>query len=377
MGQDKPRNLCLQGNDSEIRGGFPPIAGFCYHLFMNRPAIVSVMVIFLIFGGVFSCGRVSSPSADPVAPTERKILPKDSCVYHGAFLGEEDITAAKIEAFETMSGKKLDIVLKFIAFNQMGTAGGFPLSEASTVAANGSVIFIKLEPWSWDGADDDSFSLEKIIAGDFDARIEAFASAAAAHGEPIFVSFGHEMNAGWYPWGGNPELYKQAYIRVHGLMSALAGNITWVWNPDRSEGAYPISSYYPGDAYVDWVAVDGYNTEDYGEPWKTAEGLFDEAVLELESYNKPLMIGETACDANTEDDESVKKPQWLYSAVEWMVGKNRSGSSDNLIKAYVYFNFDKTEEEILKRWAISRTEAKTKYSQALADFSALFKGIEP
>jgi len=251
------------------------------------------------------------------------------------------------------------------------------LSEASTVAANGSVIFIKLEPWSWAGADDDSFSLEKIIAGDFDARIEAFASAAAAHGEPIFVSFGHEMNAGWYPWGGNPELYKQAYIRVHGLMSALAGNITWVWNPDIFEGAYPISSYYPGDAYVDWVAVDGYNTEDYGEPWKTAEQLFNVAVLELESYNKPLMIGEAACDANSENDEAVRKPQWLYSAVEWIVGKNRSGSSDNLIKAYVYFNFDKTEEEILKRWAISRTEAKNKFKQALDDYTAYFKGIDP
>jgi hypothetical protein len=368
----------MQGNDSEIRGRFPPIAGFCYYLSMNRPAIVAAMLIFFIIGGVFSCGRVSSPSPEPVAPTIRKILPNDLCVYQGAFLGEEDITAAKIEAFEAMSEKKLDIVLKFIAFNQMGTAGGFPLSEASTVAANGSVIFIKLEPWSWTGADDDSFSLEKIIAGDFDARIEAFASAAAAHGEPIFVSFGHEMNAGWYPWGGNPELYKQAYVRVHGLMSALAGNITWVWNPDMFEGTYPISSYYPGDAYVDWVAVDGYNTEDYGEPWKTAEQLFNAAVIELESYNKPLMIGETACDGYLGGSGNhPDKPQWLYDSVAWITGKNKTGSSDNLIKAFVYFNFDKLEGTRQKYWAISTADAKEKYKQALDDHSSYFKGIDP
>lgn len=356
----------------------------------TRTAIIILLVIAL--AGMFSCGRVNDPvpvisdipadepaiPAPPIAeelPSVVKILPKADCVYHGAFLGEDAITAANIDAFESMSGKKLDVILKFLAFNAMGTTGGFPLTEANIVSDNGSVLFIKLEPWSWDGADDDSFSLEKIIAGDFDGRIASFARDAGTYGNPLFISFGHEMNADWYPWGGKPELYKEAYMHVHDLMGKYATNINWVWCPDTGGG--DIASYYPGDRYVDWVAADGYNTEDYGSSWKSAEQIFNSMIDDLESYGKPVMIGETACDANTENDEAVKKPDWLYSAIGWIVGKKKSGSSDNLIKGCIYFNFDKTEEGSLKKWAISRAEAKEKYKETLADHSAYFKGIEP
>ena len=346
-----------------------------------------VILSVIALAGIFSCGQstISDVAADepaipapPVSgdlPSSRKIVPKTDCVYHGAFLGEDTITAAKIEAFELMSGKDLDIVLKFLAFNAMGTTGGFPLAEAETVSDKGAVLFIKLEPWSWDGADDDSFSLEKIISGDFDGRLASFASDAGEYGDPLFVSFGHEMNADWYPWGGKPELYKEAYIHIHDLMGKYATNITWVWNPDI--GGDTVSDYYPGNEYVDWVAADGYNTEDYGNSWKSAQLLFDSVIDDLEGYGKPVMIGETACDANDEDDETVNKPQWLFSMVAWITGKRDSGDSDNLIKAYVYFNFDKTEEGQLKGWAISRAEARSKYKQTLTDHSAFFKGINP
>ncbi len=360
-------------------------------MYMFRTKYTVLLLSILALAGIFACGRVNDTvsvvsditadepavPAPPIAeelPSAVKILPKTDCVYHGAFLGDDAITAVDIDAFESVSGKKLDIVLKFLAFNCMGTTGGFPLAEANIVSANGSVLFIKLEPWSWEGADDDSFSLNKIIAGDFDGRIASFAQDAASFGEPLFISFGHEMNASWYPWGGSPELYKQAFKHVHDLMGLYATNITWVWNPNISEG--PISAYYPGDDYVDWVAADGYNTEDYGVSWKSAEQLFNPMMGDLESFGKPVMIGEMACDANTENEEAVEKPDWLYLAVEWMAGKKKSGSSDNLIKAFVYFNFDKTEDGEPKKWAISRSEAKAQYKQAISDNSSYFKGID-
>jgi len=321
--------------------------------------------------GLLSCGRVSNP----VVPEHTAISSKTDCVYQGAFLGEDTITAAKIEDFEAMSGKKLDIVLKFLAFNTMGSSGGFPLAEAEVVSDKGAVLFIKLEPWSWAGADDDSFSLEKIIAGNFDEMLTNFARDAGNYDKSLFVSFGHEMNADWYPWADKPELYKEAYVHVHDLMSNYAGKITWVWDPNID--CDDISKYYPGNDYVDWIAVDGYNTQDYGASWKSAQQLFDTTIDDIASYGKPTMIGETACDANDENDETVRKPQWLYLAVEWITGKKKIGSSDNLIKGYVYFNFDKVEDGQLKNWEISRSEAKAQYKQALTDYSSFFKGITP
>ncbi len=353
---------------------------------------IIVMLLILSIAGVISCGRVNSPSAvisdipadEPAVPVPppagelpaiEKIVPKNNCVYDGVFLDEDTITSSKIDTFAAISGKTPDIILKFLAFQAMGTSGGFPMSEATTVSDKGSVLFIKLEPWSWGGADDDSFSLEKITAGDFDGRLASFAESAASFGKPLFVSFGHEMNASWYPWGGDPELYKQAYRHVHDLMSLYATNITWVWNPNVSGDA--IGDYYPGDDYVDWVAADGYNTEDYGISWQSAEQLFDPMIDELESYGKPVMIGETGCDANNTYDEVIRKPNWLYSAVGWLVNKKKSDGSDNLIKAFVYFDFDKTEDSAVKKWAISSSEAKIKYNQAFTDNSSYFKGIDP
>ncbi len=42
--------------------------------------------------------------------------------------------------------------------------------------------------------------------------------------------------------------------------SAGASNVSWVWNPNVSyTGSTPLGGLYPGDGYVDWVALDSYN----------------------------------------------------------------------------------------------------------------------
>lgn len=329
-----------------------------------------------------SCGRTSSPvtggaASDPSdsvsAPVERSVIsPKDGCVYHGAFLNDT-ITDAEIEYFEDMSGKNLDIVLKFLSFSAIENGNGFPLDEANIVSANGGVIFIKLEPWSYDPSVD-PYPLSGIAAGTYDESVlRKFALKAKEYGKPVFVSFGHEMNAvGWYPWQQQPEAYIKAYKHVYDTVNSCTNNITWVWDANID---HSISGYYPGPDYVDWVAVDGYNTQDYGESWRSIEQLFLSAVSELEGLNKPVMIGETACDANSAVDEQTNKPDWLYEGITWICNKKKSGSGDNLIKAFVYFNKNKVENSKLKQWAICSEEERVGYKSVLSVLSGFFKGI--
>ena len=51
-------------------------------------------------------------------------------------------------------------------------------------------------------------------------------------------------------------------------------NVEWVWAPnaESAPGLFDVSSpnnwrhYYPGDSYVDWVGIDGYNWGDVPAP---------------------------------------------------------------------------------------------------------------
>ena len=299
-----------------------------------------------------------------------KIVPaQNSNVYQGAFV-DDNISEASVLAYEKMSGEKLDIGLKFLAFQ---TGLPFPAQEAKVMEKRGGTILIKLESWAWKGKDDDSFPLENILKGKHDHYLKKFAEGAKAYGKPVFVSFDHEMNVPknnrWYPWAGNPELYKKAYRYVHDKISKEYGacNITWVWNPNIDFGS--LQAYYPGGDYVDWVAVDGYNTEDWGANWRSCAELFSPSLPKLRSFGKPIMIGEFASDENTPHDVKVRKPAFLSRCIPYFAQEK--------IGAFVYFNVDKTEGGKPKEWAIDSPQSQKAYSKALSKLEALFqKDIE-
>lgn len=287
-----------------------------------------------------------------------KIQPPASGLYQGAFApdpiyGNEDrITKASLAAFEKISGADLDIVLKFLDFGSSGLY--FPAKDAKTVTKKGGVIFIKLEPWNWNNKKSKEFSLENIAAGKADKYLKRFAEGAKKFGKPIFVSFAHEMNAHWYPWGNQESgTYIKAYRRVHEVISKIAPNITWVWTPDVKN---PIQDYYPGDAYVDWVAIDGYNWDNK----KTAAQIFGERLAEAKAYKKPTMIGEFACAKNSGS-----------CVTDFMnfVTQNQD------LKAYVFYNKDQIQDGSWKYFALKTPGEKAAYAQAVKKNEKLFKSV--
>jgi beta-mannanase len=289
-----------------------------------------------------------------------KIIPDRNGKYNGAFVAD-DISERSVIDFEKKTGERLDVALKFLAFS---TGLNFPLSEAKIMASRKGALFIKLEPWSWKGKGDRSFSLDDILDGKCDQLLERFARGAKAFGKAVFVSFAHEMNANWYPWSGDPEKYKQAYQYVHDRIESYgAKNITWVWNPDVSSS---FNDYYPGDRYVDWIALDGYNTQDYGAPWKNFKELFGSALDNAAKFGKSIMIGEFASDANDGTDEGNRKPEFLRNAIDFM-------ANDKRIRAFIYFDADKIEEGEQKHWSLDTPESIKAYRQAMHKYESLFR----
>jgi beta-mannanase len=192
-----------------------------------------------------------------------------------------------------------------------------------------------------------------VTAGKYDSYIGTWASAAKSWGHPFFLRFNWEMNGNWFPWaesanGNRPGDYVAAWRHVHDLFSAVgATNVTWVWCPniDPSGTLQPLPSLYPGDAYVDWTCLDGYN---WDSPWSSFDQLFRSTYTLVTTQiapTKPLAIGE---DASTEQGGS--KAAWISDALT-------SQLPANYPKAEAYIWFDKYDSSM--DWPIESSSSAT------------------
>jgi len=142
--------------------------------------------------------------------------------------------------------------------------------------------------------------LRTITKGTYDTALQTWATEAAAWGQPLLIRFDFEMNGRWYSWGTRPSNqntpadFVAAWRHVHRIFTtAGATNVLWAWCPniDPYHQMTDMAKVYPGNNYVDWTCLDGYN---FGKPWAGFTKLYSDSyhrVLQL-APNKPMLIGE-------------------------------------------------------------------------------------
>jgi beta-mannanase len=202
--------------------------------------------------------------------------------------------------------------------------------------------------------------LSAIANGAWDEYISQWAAAAAAWGKPFFLRFDHEMNGWWYPWseqvnGNKPGEFVAAWRHVHDIfVQQGATNATWVWCPNVvGRWSTPMASMYPGDDYIDWACMDGYNWgfdrdnawQSFGEVFSGGHpsyGPFD-TYQELRSIApaKPVMIGEIASS-----ERGGSKAEWIRDMLQVQLPLNYPD-----VKAVVWFNPDGGDPTL--SWAIN------------------------
>jgi membrane-bound metal-dependent hydrolase YbcI (DUF457 family) len=179
------------------------------------------------------------------------------------------------------------------------------------ISARGAMPMVTWEPWhDWS----EGISLWAIASGAQDAYIADAARHAAAWGGPLFVRFAHEMNGGWYPWGrvaGNtPAAYRAAWRHVVEIFRQQgAGNVRWVWTPYvEGDGQRRFRRYYPGDRWVDWAGMDGFN---WGSKFVSFAKLFQRSYTTMvRMTKKPLIVAETGSV-----EYGGSKPEWIRRAL--------------------------------------------------------------
>jgi hypothetical protein len=188
----------------------------------------------------------------------------------------------------------------------------------TSVGTSGALPLVNWEPWNPAHHLTPDFPLRAIADGKFDSYIDGWAAGLKGLGFPVLLNFAHEMNGNWYPWGyrvnGNtPADYIAAYRHVHDRFTAAgANNVKFVWNVNVVSSAGPsVAAFYPGDAYVDWMAIDGYNRN---TSWTRPYRLFRDTYAQLAALNrsKPIMIAETGSqDRPPRGSDPASQAAWV------------------------------------------------------------------
>jgi hypothetical protein len=218
-----------------------------------------------------------------------------------------------VARLEQMAGKGLSVVNFSAPFANCSSAQcsfyGFPAGEFDSIRAHGAIPF-----YSWGsqsipapyGVSQPNFELSDVIAGTYDSYIRQFATAAKDWGKPFFLRFNWEMNGGWFNWsegtnGNQQGEYVAAWRHVHDIFTeAGATNATWVWCPnvDPDDIFQDLAPLYPGDAYVDWTGLDGYNwgtNPARPDKWRSFDQLYRdtyEEIVQTIAPGKPMIISE-------------------------------------------------------------------------------------
>jgi Concanavalin A-like lectin/glucanases superfamily/Glycosyl hydrolase family 26 len=161
-----------------------------------------------------------------------------------------------------------------------------------------------------------AYSWKALASGTQDAYITQWAQDAKAYGYPIDVRLMNEMNGSWYPWGyninGNTNTadFVAAWQHIVNIFRSVgATNVQFIWCVSASISQSQDKALYPGDAYVDWVGMDGYNSST--STWTTLYNRFNTSYTTLTGFTtKRMMIVETASVEQTVSG-AQSKASWL------------------------------------------------------------------
>jgi predicted lipoprotein with Yx(FWY)xxD motif len=130
--------------------------------------------------------------------------------------------------------------------------------------------------------------VDAVAAGSYNNNIDTLLTTLASYNRPVFLRWAYEVDGPWNGHSTNGVIQSFRYVHDRIATLGFSNRIAMVWQtmsycPIDSN----IASWYPGDAYVDWVGLSYFAPQDCNgrEVNKTA----DFAV----AHNKPLMINES------------------------------------------------------------------------------------
>jgi hypothetical protein len=182
---------------------------------------------------------------------------------------------------------------------------------------------------------------QDVAAGMYDKQITMFIDGLQSLALPAYVRIGYEFNG--VSWNGyQANTYKLAFQRITDMIRARGVEVATVWC-FAMDGVMNFADFYPGDAYVDWWAIDIFSATHFTDA--NAISFVNAARI----HAKPVMIGET-----TPRNIGVLNSQLSWN--QWFVPFFTFIRSHPEVKAFCYINWNWSQYPQWSNWGDARLE---------------------
>lgn len=166
----------------------------------------------------------------------------------------------------------------------------------------------------------------KGAAGAYDVHFRRLAASLVRHGMGrAVIRLGHEGNGTWgHDHAGDTARDQRAWARywarVTHVMDAVPGaRFTFDWSVNAGYRPIPFARWYPGDAAVDVVGIDQYDTEPRGERrvrarWQaiaTQRGGLRAVLAFAAAHGKPVSFPEWGLVSASKPDGAGDNPHYV------------------------------------------------------------------
>ncbi|WP_173468696.1 glycoside hydrolase family 26 protein [Fibrobacter succinogenes] len=279
------------------------------------------------------------------------ILPMTALAFQvGAWVGGPgqypQPTQENVQAFQDLQGTHIDLISYFALFdvNDWNATEEF----ANVAKDNGSTLVVT---WMANG-----YNAQDLVNGKADEYIREYAKGVKGYGEEIWLRPLHEANGDWYDWGvgkagaGNTDANVAEAFRhiVKIFKEEGVTNVKWVWTTNASNAGKgsTLTGNYPGDEYVDYISIDGYN---WGKcqswsSWQTFSQVFKKSYDALAKINKPLFIAEISSS-----EHGGNKAEWITDMFEHF--------ATDFSRVFAVMWFSQSKEDNEGDWALNTSQA--------------------
>ena len=264
---------------------------------------------------------------------ERDVDARDGWLLSGVAPSAQDRVV--LEAFEEWLQRRHAVVGTFadIGFSAE-VIDEVVYALLDTTWAGGQVPHLWWQPFIPNPDDTPMTINQEIAAGDHDELLARWATALAdwamvpdGPDRRVYLNLAPEMNGDWVPWSpalgeDDEDDFVAMWHRVHDIVMRTglgAEHVQWIWAIDTDNMGVDREALYPGDDYVDWIGLHGYNWVEWNG-WQTPQEVYGESIEVLRSIaEKPLAITEFGCSSavNGDDHDPARKDAWITDAYEY------------------------------------------------------------
>ena len=315
------------------------------------------MPVTIVNTGTFNTGSTTAQAGLPAAGAAAgaatvttatgNLQPPAGYAWFGAYPGSSaDTTLAGYEGASGVLGgtRQLAAWYRYYSIYDEPT---YPTANDISLASAGRIPVVYLATSFAIPPAGSSYTYAQVVSGTLDSQIDSIGARIALMPGPVFVTFSAEPDLASHSGYGSAADYIAAFRRVSTRLKAAApGNVVMAFCTCHANAG--AASYYPGDAWADWIGFDPY---DVGTPPSSPASIYGTYFSWIDSdpfaaaggagsgggHGKPMCIPETGCVQGTvHSAQDTAVAAWINAVPGVLAGWTSNWGSQ--IQMWQWFN---------------------------------------